>query len=285
MSLIQWIELPNLGDQRGGLVVAETCKNIPFDLKRLYYIFDAKPDVPRGFHAHKELHQIAFCIKGKCKMLMDNGFAKEEVWLDQPNKGLQIPPMIWHEMHDFSEDCVLLVLASEHYDESDYIRDYADFIKAAHKPYIHPLADVHSSQIGEDSRVWQYSVILAQARIGKNCNICAHTLIENDVVLGDNVTVKSGVFIWDGITIQDNVFIGPNVTFTNDKHPRSKQYPEEFLRTVIEGGASIGANATILPGIKIGQYAMVGAGAVVTKDVPEKAIVVGNPAIIKGFIK
>ena len=285
MSLIQWIELPNLGDQRGGLVVAETCKNIPFDLKRLYYIFDAKPDVPRGFHAHKELHQIAFCIKGKCKMLMDNGFAKEEVWLDQPNKGLQIPPMIWHEMHDFSEDCVLLVLASEHYDELDYIRDYADFIKAAHKPYIHPLADVHSSQIGEDSRIWQYSVILAQAQIGKNCNICAHTLIENDVVLGDNVTVKSGVFIWDGITIQDNVFIGPNVTFTNDKHPRSKQYPEEFLRTVIEEGASIGANATILPGIKIGQYAMVGAGAVVTKDVPEKAIVVGNPAIIKGFIK
>lgn len=285
MSLIQWIELPNLGDQRGGLVVAETCKNIPFDLKRLYYIFDAKSDVPRGFHAHKELHQIAFCIKGKCKMLMNNGFAKEEVWLDQPNKGLQIPPMIWHEMHDFSEDCVLLVLASEHYDESDYIRDYADFIKAAHKPYIHPLADVHSSQIGEDSRIWQYSVILAQAQIGKNCNICAHTLIENDVVLGDNVTVKSGVFIWDGITIQDNVFIGPNVTFTNDKHPRSKQYPEEFLRTVIEKGASIGANATILPGIKIGQYAMVGAGAVVTKDVPEKAIVVGNPAIIKGFIE
>ena len=285
MSLIQWIELPNLGDQRGGLVVAETCKNIPFDLKRLYYIFDAKPDVPRGFHAHKELHQIAFCIKGKCKMLMDNGFAKEEVWLDQPNKGLQIPPMIWHEMHDFSEDCVLLVLASEHYDESDYIRDYADFIKAAHKPYIHPLADVHSSQIGEDSRIWQYSVILAQAQIGKNCNICAHTLIENDVVLGDNVTVKSGVFIWDGITIQDNVFIGPNVTFTNDKHPRSKQYPEEFLRTVIEEGASIGANATILPGIKIGQYAMVGAGAVVTKDVPEKAIVVGNPATVKGFIE
>ena len=285
MSLIQWIELPNLGDQRGGLVVAEACKNIPFDLKRLYYIFDAKPDVPRGFHAHKELHQIAFCIKGKCKMLMDNGFVKEEVWLDQPNKGLQIPPMIWHEMHDFSEDCVLLVLASEHYDESDYIRDYADFIKVAHKPYIHPLADVHSSKIGEDSRVWQYSVILAQAQIGKNCNICAHTLIENDVVLGDNVTVKSGVFIWDGITIQDNVFIAPNVTFTNDKHPRSKQYPEEFLRTVIEEGASIGANATILPGIKIGQYAMVGAGAVVTKDVPENAIVIGNPATIKGFVE
>lgn len=285
MSLIEWIELPSLGDQRGGLVVAESCKNIPFDVKRIYYIFDAKPDIPRGFHAHKELHQIAFCIKGKCKMLMDNGFVKEEVWLDQSNKGLRIPPMIWHEMHDFSEDCVLLVLASEHYDESDYIRDYADFIKAARKPFIHPLADVHSSQIGEDSRVWQYSVILAQAIIGKNCNICAHTLIENDVSIGDNVTVKSGVFIWDGITIEDNAFIGPNVTFTNDKNPRSKQYPEAFLRTVVEAGASIGANATILPGIKIGKNAMVGAGAVVTKDVPENAIVVGNPATVKGFIE
>ena len=285
MSLIQWIELPNLGDQRGGLVVAEIYKNIPFALKRLYYIFDAKPEVPRGFHAHKELHQIAFCIKGKCKMLMDNGFVKEEVWLDQSNKGLRIPPMIWHEMHDFSEDCVLLVLASEHYDESDYIRDYTDFIKTTHKPFIHPLADVQSSQIGEDSRVWQYSVILAQATIGKNCNICAHTLIENDVIIGDNVTVKSGVFIWDGITIEDNAFIGPNVTFTNDKKPRSKQYPEAFLRTVVEAGASIGANATILPGIKIGKNAMVGAGAVVTKDVPENAIVVGNPAIIKGSIE
>ena len=192
---------------------------------------------------------------------------------------------MWREMHDFSEDCVLLVLASEHYDESDYIRDYSDFVKIAHQPYIHPLADVQSVYIGEDSRIWQYSVILAQAKIGKNCNICAHTLIENDVVIGNNVTVKSGVFLWDGITIQDNVFIGPNVTFTNDKHPRSKQYPEEFLRTVIEQGASIGANATILPGIKIGKNAMIGAGAVVTKDVPEKAIVIGNPAFIKGFIE
>jgi acetyltransferase-like isoleucine patch superfamily enzyme len=105
------------------------------------------------------------------------------------------------------------------------------------------------------------------------------------VVLGNNVTVKSGVFIWDGITVQDNVFIGPNVTFTNDKHPRSKQYPEEFLRTIIEEGASIGANATILPGIKIGKNALVGAGAVVTKDVPESAIVIGNPAFIKGYME
>ena len=127
MSLIEWVDLPNLGDSRGALVVAESNKSIPFDIKRLYYIFDTKSDVPRGFHAHKQLHQVAFCIKGKCKMLMDDGKQKQEVWLDKPNKGLMIPPMVWHEMHDFSEDCVLLVLASEYYDEADYIRDYNDF--------------------------------------------------------------------------------------------------------------------------------------------------------------
>ena len=127
MSLINWVDLPNLGDSRGALVVAESNKSIPFDIKRLYYIFDTKSDVPRGFHAHKQLHQVAFCLKGKCKMMMDNGKHKQEVWLDTPNKGLIIPPMIWHEMHDFSEDCILLVLASEHYDEDDYMRDYDEF--------------------------------------------------------------------------------------------------------------------------------------------------------------
>lgn len=128
MSLIEWVELPNFGDERGSLVVVESNKNIPFDVKRLYYIYDAKPEIPRGFHAHKELSQIAFCLKGKCKMLMDNGVDKKEVWLDQPNRGLLIPPMVWHEMHDFSDDCVLLVLASNCFDESDYIRNYENFI-------------------------------------------------------------------------------------------------------------------------------------------------------------
>lgn len=127
MSLIEWIEIPDLGDHRGSLVVFESNKNIPFDLKRLYYIFDVKSDAPRGFHAHKELKQIAFCIKGKCKMLMDNGLEKQEVWIDQPNKGLLIPPMVWHEMHDFSDDCILLVIASDYYNESDYIREYEQF--------------------------------------------------------------------------------------------------------------------------------------------------------------
>lgn len=285
MSLINWVEIPNLGDHRGSLVVAESNKNLPFEVKRLYYIFDAKPDIPRGFHAHKELHQIAFCIKGQCKMLMDNGVEKQEVWIDQPNKGLVIPPLVWHEMHNFSDDCIMLVLASDYYDESDYIREYPEFLNIINQPYIHPLSDVKSINIGQKTKVWQYSVIFPKAVVGENCNICAHTLIENDVVIGNNVTIKSGVFVWDGITLEDNVFIGPCVAFTNDKKPRSKQYPDQFPKTVVEKGASIGANATILPGIKIGKNALIGAGAVVTKDVPANAIVVGNPAVIKGYIE
>lgn len=152
-------------------------------------------------------------------------------------------------------------------------------------PNIHPLADVKSSSIGADTIVWQFSVIFEGARIGSNCNICAHTLIENDVVIGNNVTVKSGVFLWNGIGVEDNVFIGPNATFSNDSHPRSKIYPKEFKKTIVKFGASIGANATILPGLEIGRHAMVGAGAVVTKDVPDYAIVFGNPAIIIRYLK
>lgn len=128
MNLIEWVELPDLGDHRGRLVVAEANKSIPFNIQRLYYIFGAQPDVPRGFHAHRQLQQIAFCLQGSCKMLMDSGKEKQEVVLCKPNQGLKIPPMVWHEMHDFSEDCILLVLANEHYDENDYIRDYQDFL-------------------------------------------------------------------------------------------------------------------------------------------------------------
>ena len=145
---------------------------------------------------------------------------------------------------------------------------------------IHPSADVKSHSIGEGTSVWQFVVILAQARIGRDCNINAHCFIENDVVLGDRVTVKCGVYLWDGLRIADDVFIGPNATFTNDRLPRSKQYPDSFPQTVIERGASIGAAAVILPGLTIGAGAMVGAGAVVTRDVPARALVVGNPARI-----
>jgi len=143
---------------------------------------------------------------------------------------------------------------------------------------IHPLSDVQTKEIGEGTTVWQFCVILKGAKIGNNCNINCQVFIENDVVIGNNVTIKPGVQIWDGITLEDNVFIGPNATFTNDLKPRSKQYPEKFLRTTIKTGASIGANATILPGIIIGENAMIGAGSVVLKDVPANTVWAGNPA-------
>ncbi|MBY6198473.1 acyltransferase [Vibrio hangzhouensis] len=145
---------------------------------------------------------------------------------------------------------------------------------------IHPLSDVASTCIGNGTSIWQFSVVLSGAVIGNDCNICAHTLIENDVIIGDRVTIKSGVYLWDGIRLEDDVFIGPCVAFTNDKYPRSKQYPEAFSKITIKSGASIGANATILPGITIGKNAMIGAGAVVTKDVPKNTVVAGNPAKI-----
>ncbi|MFC4991194.1 acyltransferase [Rubritalea tangerina] len=143
---------------------------------------------------------------------------------------------------------------------------------------IHESSDVQTDQIGEGTTIWQYCVLLKGARIGSNCNICSHCLIEGNVSLGDRVTVKSGVQLWEGLRIADEVFIGPNATFTNDMYPRSKAYPDAFLETVIEKGASIGAGAVILPGVVIGEGAMVGAGAVVTKDVPKNSLVVGNPA-------
>lgn len=129
MSLIKWLEFPSLGDQRGNLVVLEGMKNIPFDIKRVYYLFGMQSDLPRGFHAHKAIIQVAVCVKGSCNILMDNGTEKQIVTLDSPATGLLIDVMQWHEMHDFSEDCVLMVLASEHYDESDYIRDYDVFLQ------------------------------------------------------------------------------------------------------------------------------------------------------------
>lgn len=150
---------------------------------------------------------------------------------------------------------------------------------------IHKLSDVQSNNIGDNTRIWQFSVVLAGAVIGTGCNICAHTLIENNVEIGNDVTVKSGVYIWDGITIEDNVFIGPCVAFTNDKAPRSKEYPDEFLKTTVKKGASLGANSTILPGVVLGENCMVGAGAVVTKDVPANAVVVGNPARIVKYLE
>lgn len=144
--------------------------------------------------------------------------------------------------------------------------------------FIHELADCHSANIGDGTKIWQFAVILESAIIGENCNINCHTFIENDVKIGNNVTLKSGVFLWDGIIIDDNVFVGPNVTFTNDKYPRSKHYPEAFQKTVIKRGASIGANSTILGGLTIGERAMIGAGSLVTKNVPDNELWYGVPA-------
>lgn len=142
---------------------------------------------------------------------------------------------------------------------------------------IHRLSDVQTTKIGRNSRVWQYVVILPNAVVGDDCNICSHSFIENDVVIGNRVTIKCGVRIWDGVTIEDDVFVGPNVAFTNDKFPRSKDHKEPE-KTLVRRSASIGANAAILSGIEIGENAMVAAGAVVTGDVPPNTVVAGNPA-------
>lgn len=149
---------------------------------------------------------------------------------------------------------------------------------------IHPTADVQSKEIGADTRIWQYVVVLPGAVIGDGCNINCHVFIENDVTIGNDVTIKPGVQIWDGLRVGDKVFIGPNVTFTNDLIPRSQQYPESFARTIIEEGASIGANATIVAGITIGKYALIGAGSVVTKDIPPFSVWYGNPARQRGYV-
>lgn len=148
---------------------------------------------------------------------------------------------------------------------------------------IHPTAQVMTEHIGEGTTVWQFAIVLAGARIGANCNINSHTFIENDVVIGDNVTVKCGVYLWDGARIEDNVFLGPNATFTNDNTPRSRQ-ARTFPTFRVKRGASVGANATVLPGVTIGEYALIGAGAVVTKDVPAYALMVGNPARRAGWV-
>lgn len=150
--------------------------------------------------------------------------------------------------------------------------------------FIHPQAICESAHIGPGTRIWAFAHVLPRAVVGCDCNICDSVYVENDVVLGDRVTVKCGVQLWDGVRLGNDVFIGPNATFTNDKFPRSRNYPEKFLQTVVEDEASIGANATILPGVTIGAKAMVGAGSVVTRSVPPRAIVMGNPARITGYV-
>ena len=150
--------------------------------------------------------------------------------------------------------------------------------------FIHKLADVATQDIGGGTNIWQFVVVLAKARIGTECNICSHVFIENDVIIGNRVTIKNGVQLWDGLRVGNDVFIGPNVTFTNDLFPRSKHYPEKYLPTIIKDGASIGAGAVILPGLTIGEGALVAAGAVVTRSVEPGSLVRGNPAKHARFI-
>ncbi|MFN8095539.1 MAG: WxcM-like domain-containing protein [Vicinamibacteria bacterium] len=149
--------------------------------------------------------------------------------------------------------------------------------------FVHPAAIVESTRIGAGTRIWAFAHVLPGAVIGRDCNVCDHVFVENDVEIGDRVTVKCGVQLWDGVHLEDDVFVGPNATYTNDPFPRSRRRPGQFARTIVRAGASIGANATILPGVSIGRNAMVGAGAVVTFDVPANAIVTGNPAQIQGY--
>lgn len=153
-------------------------------------------------------------------------------------------------------------------------------IKFIEGVYLNPLSEVQSCNIGKGTKVWQWVLILQGARVGNDCNICAHSLIEDDVIVGDEVTIKSGVYLWNGLRVEDKVFIGPNATFTNDKYPRSKERPDSFEKTILGHGCSIGANATILCGIEIGENSVIGAGSVVTRNVPPNSKVYGNPARI-----
>jgi UDP-2-acetamido-3-amino-2,3-dideoxy-glucuronate N-acetyltransferase len=150
--------------------------------------------------------------------------------------------------------------------------------------FVHQLADVQTTAIGKDTKIWQFCVVLKGARIGSNVNICSHCFIENDVAIGNNVTIKNGISLFDGITLEDNVFVGPNAIFTNDKKPRSKVHPAEYSRTLVKKGASIGGGVVILPGLTIGENAMIGAGAIVTKDVPPNAVIYGNAARIQAML-
>lgn len=150
--------------------------------------------------------------------------------------------------------------------------------------FVHPRALCETAAVGDNTRIWAFAHVLPGATIGRDCNVCDHVFIENDVVVGDRVTIKCGVQLWDGLRVGDDVFIGPNATFSNDKYPKSKQYQEKVQETYIGRGASIGGGAAILPGLRIGARAMVGAGSVVTHDVPARAIVSGNPARIVGYV-
>ena len=150
--------------------------------------------------------------------------------------------------------------------------------------FVHPNALVESDDIGAKTRIWAFAHVLKNVKIGEDCNLCDYVFIESGVTIGNRVTIKNGISVWDGVTIEDDVFLGPNCVFTNDMFPRSKAHRGDYMKTLIKHGASIGANATILCGITLGKYCMIGAGAVVTKSVPDYALVAGNPARFKYWV-
>jgi len=286
------INFKKIGNSDVGFLTAlEGNREIPFNIKRIYYIYNVPKEIKRGSHAHKSLEQVLVCLNTSVKIKVDDGNEKKIIELNSPNKGLYIGPGVWREMCDFSQNSVLLVLASEYYEGSDYIRDYEEFMKYKNDKknksikdvFIHDEAIVDSRSIGAGTKVWGFTHILPDAEIGENCNICEHVFIENEVKIGNNVTVKCGVYIWDGVFIEDDVFVGPCATFINDIHPRSKIYPEKFEKTLIKKGSSLGANSTIMGGIIIGSYSTIGAGSVVLKNVKNYEIVVGNPAKLVGY--
>ena len=277
------LEFPVHGDRNGSLVALEKGVDFPFEIRRVYYIWGTKADYVRGHHSHRNLEQVVVCTSGSCDFTLDDGARRETYRLDSPTKGLYIRNNVWREFTNFSADCVVMVLASERYNEADYVRDYGEFLKTVGRespeaPFVHPLSDVQSRSVGAGTRIWQYVVVLPQARIGRDCNICSHCFIENDVVLGDRVTVKPLTAICDGVTIGDGAFVGPSVSFTNDRHPKSGNRAFRLERTRVGAGASIGAGAMICAGVTIGESAMVAAGSVVTRDVPPGVTVCGVPA-------
>lgn len=291
MTSSRLLDFKKIGyDDVGYLTPLESQGDIPFDIKRVYYIYDVPNEVKRGFHAHKKLEQLLICVSGKVTIHVEDRISKKEYILDKPYMGLYIGPGAWREMTNFSENCVLLVFASKHYDETDYIREYDEYKKYCNTSvgesdvFIHEKAIVDSDCIGKKTKIWGFTHVLPGASIGENCNLNEHVFVENNVVIGNNVTIKCGAYLWDGLIVEDNVFIGPSVSFVNDKYPRSKHYPEKFPNTILKEGCSLGANSTIMAGVSIGSYSMVGAGSVVLKDVGDYELVVGNPAKRKGFV-
>jgi len=284
-------------DDRGQLVVFLRNADLEGKLKQfgqIYFVTFDEKNIVRGNHYHIKWREWFGVVSGRLQVYLEDVESGETASfiLDGDSDSytrLEVGPKVAHTFVSLSKNASLLNYANNEWEAADSISH--EIIPANVQPHepgknvaIHKEAIVETPNIGENSRVWANVHILGGATIGKNANICDQCFIENDVTIGDNVTIKSGVYIWDGISIEDNVMIGPAVAFTNDRYPRSKN--KEFIseKTILKKGCSVGANATILMGVVIGEGAMVGAGSVVTKSVPPFSIVYGNPALFKGNI-